>query len=211
MYVPEHYRAGDVDALIERLARANAGILITLDPDGAPYATHMPILWDAAAQTATGHIARANPQHSFAPGRALIVLSGAEAYVSPSLYPSKAEHGKTVPTWNYEAVHLSGVAEWFDDAARLEGVVRALSDFHESKRAEPWSVDDAPRGYIDAMLRGIVGVAVKIDRSEAKRKLSQNKSARDFEGVMDGLETESPQVAALMHEICAADDDPDGN
>src|SRR6185312_9251404 len=102
---------------------------------------------------AIGHIARANPQWKLGAGRGLIVLAGSEAYVSPSFYPSKAEHGKTVPTWNYEAVHLSGPVEWFDDAARLEGVVRALSELHENDRAEPWRLEDAPRPYVAAMLR----------------------------------------------------------
>lgn len=198
MYVPEHYAVDDAEALIARLARRAAGILVTVDGDGQPIATHMPILWDANTRIATGHVARANPHWKLGGGRALIVLAGAEAYVSPNLYPSKAEHGKAVPTWNYEAVHLSGVAEWFDDAARLEGVVRALSDFHERDRDHPWSVSDAPASYIQAMLRGIVGVSVKVDRVEAKRKLSQNKTGADFDGVLAGLESEAPEVAALM-------------
>ena len=211
MYVPEHYKAGDADALIERLSRGRAALLVTLDEEGAPFGTHLPVLWDRGSQTATGHIARANPQHTFAAKRALLVLTGPEAYVSPSFYPSKKLHGKTVPTWNYEAVHLSGAVEWFDDAERLRAVVRDLSDFHERDRAEPWSIDDAPKTYTDAMLRGIVGVSVKIDRIEAKRKLSQNKAGADFDGTVEGLEREAPEVAAQMRAIRAVSDDPDGN
>ena len=205
MYVPEHFKAEDADALIARLARASAGVLVTMDAEGQPFATHAPILWDSATQTATAHIARANPQHNFAANRALIILSGREAYVSPSLYPSKAEHGKAVPTWNYEAVHLSGAVEWFSDPQRLESVVCGLSELHENTRPEPWSLDDAPRPYIDAMLRGIVGAAVKVDRIEAKRKLSQNKTGADFDGVREGLaasqEQDAREVAALMGNI----------
>src|SRR5690242_4170857 len=110
----------------------------------------MPLLWDSERRIASGHIARANPQWKLGAGRGLIVLAGWEAYVSPSYYPSKAEHGKTVPTWNYEAVHLSGAVEWFDDAARLEDVVRRLSAFHERDRAQPWRIEDAPPAYISA-------------------------------------------------------------
>lgn len=205
MYVPEHYAAADADALVARLARAHAGLLVTIDDAGAPFATHLPFLWDASTRMLTGHIARANPQHGFAAARGLVVLSGAEAYVSPALYPSKAEHGKAVPTWNYETAHLYGAVEWFSDAVRLEAVVRALSDTHEAGRAEPWSVDDAPPAYVQAMLRGIVGVAIKVDRIEAKRKLSQNKSAADFEGVRRGLESGNDQdareIAALMAKL----------
>ena len=211
MYVPAHFEAENAEALIARLAPRFAAVLVSVDAKGQPHATHMPILWDSARRTLSGHIARANPQHKLGPGRALVILSGPEAYVSPSFYPSKAEHGKTVPTWNYEAVHFSGVVEWFDDAGRLEAVVRALSEFHECGRSAPWSIGDAPRPYIDAMLRGIVGVTVTADRVEAKRKLSQNKSAADFAGVVAGLCAEAPEIAALMRETRAAADDPDGN
>mgnify|MGYP001223827985 CR=1 FL=1 len=215
MYVPEHYAADDADALIARLARRWAGVLVTVDADGTPVGTHMPVLWDADKRIATGHIARANPQWKQGDGRGLIVLSGAEAYVTPAWYPSKAEHGKTVPTWNYEAVHLSGRVEWFDDAARLEGVVRDLSALHEEGRAEPWAIGDAPRTYIDALLRGIVGVALHVERVEAKRKLSQNKSEADFAGVARGLaasdEPMAQEVAALMRATRAVADDPEGN
>jgi transcriptional regulator len=105
MYVPAHFATDEADALIQRLARRWAGVLVTVDADGAPVATHMPILWDAENKVAIGHIARANPQWKQGDGRGLIVLTGAEAYVTPSYYPSKRAHGKTVPTWNYEAVH----------------------------------------------------------------------------------------------------------
>lgn len=215
MYVPEHFATDDADGLIRRLARRWAGVLITVDADGAPVGTHMPILWDSEKRVATGHIARANPQWKQGPGKGLIVLSGAEAYVTPAWYPSKAEHGKTVPTWNYEAVHITGQAEWFDDPVRLEAVVRDLSHLHEHDRPEPWSIADAPRPYIDALLRGIVGVTLTAERIEAKRKLSQNKSEADFAGVADGLAASADplarEVAALMRQTRAVSDDPDGN
>lgn len=214
MYIPAHFAADDPGALIAKLARRSAGILVSVDGDGQPVATHLPILWDGERKIAAGHIARANAHWKLGAGRGLIVLAGPEAYVSPGFYPSKAEHGKTVPTWNYEAVHLSGPIEWFDDAARLEGVVRDLSALHEAGRAEPWRIEDAPRAYIDGLLRGIVGVEMRVERIEAKRKLSQNKSAADYDGVMRGLgagETESREVAALMAAVRAVADDPDGN
>lgn len=215
MYVPAHFAAEDAEALIARLARRWAGVLVTVDADGTPVGTHMPVLWDAEKRIATGHIARANAQWKQGDGRGLIVLSGAEAYVTPAWYPSKAEHGKTVPTWNYEAVHLSGRVEWFDDPARLEGVVRDLSALHEDGRIEPWSIADAPRGYINALLRGIVGCALQVERIEAKRKLSQNKSEADFAGVARELgasaDPMAQEVAALMHATRAVADDPEGN
>lgn len=215
MHVPAHFATDDPNGLITRLARRWAGVLVTMDETGAPVGTHMPILWDAENRIATGHIARANPQWKQGPGQGLIILSGSEAYVTPAWYPSKAEHGKTVPTWNYEAVHITGAVEWFDDAARLERVVADLSHFHEHDRAEPWAIADAPRPYIDALLRGIVGVALQATRIEAKRKLSQNKSVADFTGVARGLagsdDAMAQEVATLMRAERAVADDPDGN
>jgi transcriptional regulator len=215
MYVPTHFAADNADALIARLSRRWAGVLVSVDGDGAPVATHLPILWDAERRIATGHIARANPHWKLGDGKALLVLAGPEAYVTPAWYPSKAEHGKTVPTWNYEAVHLSGRAEWFDDAARLEAVVHDLSALHEEGRDAPWSISDAPRAYIEALLRGIVGVSLHVERIDAKRKLSQNKSEADFRGVAEGLavsdDAMAHEVAALMRATRAVSDDPDGN
>lgn len=215
MYVPAHFASADADALIVRLSRHRAGVLVTLDADGTPVATHMPMLWDAEQRIAAGHIARANPQWRQGNGRGLIVLSGAETYVTPAWYPSKADHGRTVPTWNYEAVHLTGSVEWFNDPARLEAIVRDLSAFHEQDRPQPWSIDDAPRAYIEALLRGVVGCALHVERVEAKRKLSQNKSEADFEGVAEGLAASADpmaqDVAALMRNARAVADDPEGN
>lgn len=215
MYVPEHFRADDADALIRRLARTRAGILVSAARDGAPVASHVPILWDGERRIATGHIARANPQWRQGPGRGLIVLSGAEAYVTPNWYPSKAETGKAVPTWNYEAVHLSGRIEWFEDAARLEAVVRDLSALYETDQPAPWTIADAPRAYIEALLRGVVGVALHVERIEAKRKLSQNKSHADFRGVAAGLAASenaaARDVAVLMRDVRGAGGDPEGN
>lgn len=214
MYVPDHFAVDDPDALIAKLARRSAGILVSVDPDGQPIATHLPLLWDAAARTARGHIARANDHWKHGASRGLIVLAGPEAYVSPSYYPSKVEHGKVVPTWNYEAVHLSGGLAWFDDAERLEAIVRDLSALHEKGRTSPWSIEDAPRAYVDAMLRGIVGVEMRVEIIEAKRKLSQNKSAADFDGVIAGIErgdVSETEIAALMRATRAVSDEPDGN
>lgn len=215
MYVPAHFAADDSEALIARLARRWAGIIVSIGADGAPIATHAPILWDGEKRIASAHIARANPHWKVGDGPGLIVLPGPEAYVTPNWYPSKAEHGKAVPTWNYEAVHLTGRLEWFEDAASLEAVVRDLSALHEATQPAPWTLADAPRPYIDAMLRGIVGVRLHVERIDAKRKLSQNKNAADFNGVAAGLTASADpmaqEFAALMREARAAGDEMEGN
>jgi transcriptional regulator len=215
MYTPAQFAAEDADALIARLAKRWAGVLVTVDADGAPVGTHLPILWDVEKKIATGHIARANPQWEQGDGKGLIVLNGPEAYVSPGWYPSKAEHGKAVPTWNYEAVHLTGRVEWFDDAARLEVVVRDLSALYETDQPRPWTIADAPRPYIDALLRGIVGVTLHVERVEAKRKLSQNKRGPDYDSVANALAASTDplarEVGVLMRDERALADEPDGN
>ena len=135
-----------------------------------------------------GHVAKANPQWKLpAIGEALALFSGADAYITPSWYASKREHGRVVPTWNYDAVHVYGVAEFFEDEARLHEAVTRLTDLHENPRAQPWSVADAPASFIKAQLRGIVGLRLPIARMEGKRKMSQNRSDADRAGVAAGL------------------------
>jgi transcriptional regulator len=168
-------------------------------------ASHLPLLLDTQQGpngSLYGHMARANPQWRDleAGAEALVIFAGAEAYVSPGFYPSKAEHGKVVPTWNYVAVHAYGSAEVFSDAHRLRNLVSALTDRHETARTQPWKIDDAPAEYIDSMLKAIVGFALPIQRLEGKRKLSQNRSPADAAGVRNGLAASpDPQDRALAH------------
>jgi transcriptional regulator len=137
--------------------------------------------------TLRGHIARANPQWRTAKPdvEAMVLFQGPHAYVSPSLYPSKARDGKVVPTWNYIAIHAHGTLTFTDDAEALRGIVARLTNVHEKKRAASWSIDDAPADYIDKMLRAIVGFSLTITRLEGKWKVSQNRDAADRAGVRD--------------------------
>lgn len=134
-----------------------------------------------------GHVARANPVWQAGDGAALAVFLGPHAYISPSWYPSKAETGKAVPTWNYIVVQARGRIRWIQDGEWLRAHVSALSDAHEQARSEPWQISDAPAGYIDALVRGIVGFELAIESLDGKYKLSQNRDARDRDGVRDGL------------------------
>lgn len=162
-------------------AYRRAAILVT--PDLA--CTHLPFYREG--DRLIGHVARANPHWKSAPCDALVVVAGAEAYVSPNWYPTKHATGRAVPTWNYETLQVRGRLTIFDDAARLEEVVTRLSDIHEATQARPWTVAEAPRDYIDALLRGIVGVEITIDSVEAKRKFSQDQPEADHAGVVAGL------------------------
>lgn len=191
MYTPSAFKETDQTALHRWIDQTRLAIVVTNGPDGM-HASHLPLLLrpdDGPHGTLLGHLAKGNPQwRDLANGQeALVIFPGADAYVSPSFYPSKALHEKVVPTWNYTAVHAYGRAEVFSDAERLRQLVSDLTDKHESGRTFPWSVDDAPADYIDGMLRAIIGFALPIERLEGKRKLGQNRSAEDYAGVREGL------------------------
>ena len=136
----------------------------------------------------TIHLARNNDQWKLDPvGEALAIVRGPDAYISPGWYASKAEHGRVVPTWNYITAHVYGRFVVHDDPAWTEDLVRRLTAKHEAHRDHPWSVDDAPRPFVEGQLRAIVGVELQITRIEAKAKLSQNRPPADVEGVVAGL------------------------
>lgn len=161
------------------------GHLVVVENSGLQ-STPMPFLIDDDANVVRGHLARPNPILEAAPCDALFVIPVSDAYISPGWYPSKAEHGKVVPTWNYEVVHLHGRLVVHDEAW-TERMVRDLTDHHEAGMRSPWSVDDAPADHITGLLRAIVGVSLEVTRVVAKRKLSQNKSVEDLDGAVDGL------------------------
>jgi transcriptional regulator len=137
-----------------------------------------------------GHVARNNPQWREAgTGEALVIVRGPDAYVSPSWYASKAEHGRVVPTWNYVTAHVYGRLVVHDDTRWVEALVRRLTEQREAVLPHPWSVDDAPPAFVAGQLRAIVGLELTITRIEAKAKLSQNRPADDVDGVVAGLAT----------------------
>lgn len=150
--------------------------------------TPLPFLVDDDGALVRGHLARANPILSVAPATALLVVPGVDAYVSPGWYPSKREHGRVVPTWNYEVVHLHGELRTHD-REWTERLVRGLTDHHERTMSTPWSVDDAPGDFVERQLTAIVGISLTVGRVEAKRKLSQNRSHDDAAGAADGMES----------------------
>ena len=198
MYVPRFNALTDEAEVRRLVATVGAGELITGGPDGYPLATRLPLVWEG--DRVLLHLALANPHwRSIEPEmRALLIVTGPEAYVSPSYYASKAEHGRVVPTWNYSAVHLTGRLTVRSDPDWLRAQVGLLTDTMETGLPHPWSVDDAPTSYVDQMLKAIVGLELVVERVEAKAKLSQNRSAEDRAGVVAGLyETGLPRDAQV--------------
>jgi len=189
MYVPAHFSA-DEQAVRDLLHHHGAADLVTATDKGL-IATLLPFVYDPDAGphgALLGHLARNNEQWRLPPhGEALVIVRGPDAYITPSWYATKAEHGRVVPTWNYITAHVYGHLRVHDDPAWVEAVVRRLTDKHEAGFEHPWSVDDAPAAYIAGQLRAVVGVEVCITRAEAKFKLSQNRPPADIDGVVRGL------------------------
>ncbi|UZX04250.1 FMN-binding negative transcriptional regulator [Arthrobacter sp. CDRTa11] len=198
MYIPAHFTAGPeaLHALLNRPAAAN---LVTMTAHGM-LATLLPFVYDPSVGehgALQAHVARNNTQWSEpAIGESLVLIQGADAYISPSWYASKAEHGRVVPTWNYSTAHVYGKLVIHDDPAWLDSLVRRLTDRHEAASERPWSVDDAPARYIAGQLRAIVGVELLITRIEAKTKLSQNRPDADINGVVSGLQASGQAESA---------------
>jgi transcriptional regulator len=199
MYVPAHFAMDDAQ-VHELLAHHGAADLITVTDQGL-LATMLPFVFDAEAGphgALLGHVARNNDQWRVpARGESLVIVRGADAYISPGWYQSKKEHGRVVPTWNYITAHVYGQLVVHDDPGWVENLVRRLTAKHEAHMTEPWSVDDAPAPFVAGQLRAIVGLELAITRIEAKAKLSQNRPEADVTGVVAGLRAEGAGQAAL--------------
>jgi transcriptional regulator len=201
VYVPPFFREDRIEVLHEAIRSAGIAALVTLTKDGL-VASHVPLLLEtepAPYGTLVGHLARPNPQAKGAIGEALVIFQGPDAYVTPSWYATKRETGKVVPTWNYIAIHAAGPIEFFDAPDRLLDVVTRLTEKHESARAAPWAVTDAPADFVQGMLKGIVGFTIPLTRLEGKWKMSQNRPAEDRAGVVAGLAADGREdVAAVV-------------
>lgn len=198
MYVPKDF-AAEESAAIELLAAAGAADLVTATSSGV-MATFLPLLHDPEGGghgSLLGHVARANRQwREEVLGDALVIVRGPDAYISPSWYASKREHGRVVPTWNYLSAHIYGRMVVHDDPEWVGRLVRRLTELHEGTRARPWSVDDAPADFVAGQLRAIVGIEIVVDRIETKAKLSQNRPERDVQGVIEGLAQSGHEASA---------------
>jgi len=209
VYLPSQFAVEDLDQIAGFVDAVGAADIVTFD--GVSMTSSLvPVIWDRASGghgRLLAHIALANAQwrttRTDVP--ALAIVHGPQAYISPSWYPSKHEHGRAVPTWNYVSVHFTGPITFHPDAEWLREIVTQLTDRHEEHRTDRWHVDDAPAAYIDGQLRGIVGLEIAITTVEAKAKLSQNRSPADQAGAVAGLRTDgdpqTAEVAQLMEQV----------
>ncbi len=206
LYNPPAFKVEDRETLHTHIRQAGIATLVTNGSEG-PLVSHVPLIFDAEKGehgTLLGHMAKANPhwQSGDMSLDALAIFHGPDAYISPSWYPSKQEHGRVVPTWNYAVVHAEGVPKVIDDAAWLLHHVSELTDTHEKEYSIPWQVADAPADYIEKLCSAIVGIEIPIAKLTGKWKLGQNRSEADKLGMVGGLtESETTQAQGLANLI----------
>lgn len=203
MYVPSHFSLEDQAEIRGFLRSTVFGHLVTTDESGLA-STALPFIIDDDLTHVRAHFAKANPHWRTIDGvDSLFIVPGVDAYISPRWYPSKGEHGKVVPTWNYELVHLRGTIEIHDDPVWTRGLVEELTDRNERRLSAsdgdvPWTVGDAPEDFIDGQLKAIVGVQLNITSIEAKQKLSQNRNDADRLGARQGLATSESTSSRIV-------------
>jgi len=209
MYQPAHGRftVADPAALLGELSAVVPATLVTSGPAGMR-TTILPMLFDAAEGahgTLRGHVARGNPHWREVADdgttEAIAIFNGPDAYISPAWYEEKRLTGKVVPTWNYTTVVAHGRLILHHEPEWLLPHVRRMVERHEAARTEPWSVDDAPADFVTLQAKAIVGLELRLERIDAKRKLTQNRSAADFDGVVEALSAGSPRQQAVAAEM----------
>jgi transcriptional regulator len=210
MYLPTHFVEDNLETIHALIRARPLGLLISANADDLQ-ANAVPFILNADAGpngVLKAHVARANPQwqHLKDGERALVVFQGPDAYVTPSWYVAKKEHGKVVPTWNYAMVQVRGAVTVHEHPDWLMPQVTALTDAHESARAEPWAVTDAPERFVNMQMRAIVGIEIAIEDIRGKWKVSQNRSGADQAGVAEGMVRESEEdMAALVRRFGKTD------
>lgn len=212
MYSSPTTREDRQDVLVGAIRSIQFGALVVMSPDGLS-ATHIPMFAREDANGAVeleGHVARANDLWRVAQygAPALAIFQGPQAYIHPGWFPTKRVDGRGVPSWNYIAVHAHGTLEAVEDATWLRSHLSDLTDVNETERAEPWALTDAPEDYLDAMLRAIVGLRMRVERFEGNWKLGQKQRPENRLGTIEGLSTsmntEDQEVAALMRGVLAS-------
>jgi transcriptional regulator len=173
MYTPSHFSETRLPVLHELISANPFATLVINDAQGLN-ANHIPLLLSADGQHLQGHVARANTLWQSAPSECLVIFQGINGYISPNHYASKTEHGKVVPTWNYEVVQIKGTLQAIEDPIWLLALLNRLTNTHEQSQPKPWQVADAPLDYVSNLLKAIVGIEIHIAHIEGKFKLSQN-------------------------------------
>jgi transcriptional regulator len=206
MYIPPHFEETRTEVMHALMRAQPLATLITLASDGIT-ANHIPLLLSdtqVPLGTLQGHVARANPLwRDLSSTDVLAIFQGAEAYISPSWYPTKKDTGKVVPTWNYAVVHAHAELRVVDDASWLKAHLSRLTAMHEAGFPQPWALSDAPEEYIERLIGGVIGIELSITRLSGKWKVSQNQPAENQVGVIQGLQARRSENDLLMANLVA--------
>lgn len=206
MYIPPHFEELRTEVMHELIRARPLASVITLSHDGID-ANHIPLQLsprEGQLGTLRGHVARSNSvwKNSVQTVEALALFHGPDSYISPSWYPTKAENGKAVPTWNYAVVHAYGALRVIDDAAWLRAHLEALTAQNEAAFSDPWQLSDAPHDFTEKLIGAVVGIEMVISRLSGKWKISQNQPPQNRAGIVQGLRTsggpERLEMAALI-------------
>lgn len=205
MFIPKKFEQNDESQLIELVSNYPFAALVCTSHSGLE-ATHIPLYlveMPEGKQVLKGHIARANTLWEIVEKQSsvLVIFQGPQSYVSPNFYPTKKEHGKAVPTWNYVSVHIKGEISFINDAEWKLDMLARLTDKLEAEEASPWKVSDAPKDYIEKQLGGIVGIEIMVNSIEGQWKLSQNQPAQNQAGVIEGLAESLRYGAGTMSDL----------
>jgi transcriptional regulator len=202
MYIPPHFNeisSNEISAIIEA---APLACIVAETAEGL-IANHIPLL-AAPDGTLIGHVALANDMHRLVKAEqdVLVIFRGDDAYISPNFYPSKPEHHRHVPTWNYQVVHAYGAISFQHDEQSKRTAVGLLTRNHERRLngKDAWRMADAPTDYMQQMIGNIVAFRIQVRRTLAKSKLSQNRAERDYLGAIKGLQDSGQDALAQQME-----------
>ncbi len=210
MFIPKKFRQENIEACLTLMQAYPFATLVAQSDEGIEV-YHLPVVVKPNGESwlLQGHIAKANPlwQKVASGTQVQVIFNGPNCYISPNHYPTKAEDGRAVPTWNYAVVHVQGKINFTRDPDWIMTCIEDLTSIHEADSATPWTFDEAPTGYIERMLPAIVGIEIDISAIQGKWKLSQNQPLVNQQGVINGLNALSPQsqqVAAMVEEAMKA-------
>jgi transcriptional regulator len=207
MYIPDQFREDRPEVLRAFVAKHPLGALVTVTPEGLT-ANHLPMLWHEREGTdgaLSGHMARANPVwKAIAPeSPVLVIFGGANRYISPSWYPSKKEHGKVVPTWNYAVVHVHGVIRFIENDEHSLQHLAQLTDHQEVSRPEPWKVSDAPASFVQTLATRVVSFEISVTRVVGKFKAHQHRPESERDAVALALSDDGVPAADIVELVRA--------
>ncbi|MCE0492744.1 FMN-binding negative transcriptional regulator [Vibrio salinus] len=201
MYIPATFKQDNIDEMISVMRDYPFATLVAHTGTDIEV-VHLPVSVESTENSIVlkSHIAKANPFWKVIEeqSKVLVIFNGAHSYISPSYYPTKAQHGRAVPTWNYVVVHAKGNIHYVHEPQAVYQILETLTNEQEAQFELPWSISDAPGDFIEKLQTAVVGIEIKVESIEGKWKVSQNQPAENKQGVIDGLQASTNPMASEM-------------